>query len=80
MEENNSHLTRLKGKIIRNENCPLGKLILCENCEFYDGWGIDVEDGKAHIYCTNENIVDANRLNITLEKENKKIKKKKKNR
>ena len=65
-EESNIHLTQLKGKIIRDTGCPLKKLILCEDCEFYDGWGVDTVNYETHIYCTHPNIIDIKKLKLDM--------------
>lgn len=63
-EESNIHLTQLKGKIVRSGDCPLNKFILCEDCEFYDGWGVDYVDYEVHVYCNNPNIIDSAKLSL----------------
>ena len=61
------NMIRLKGKIIRDEDCPIKKTIMCEDCPFYDGWGVDVKTYKMHIYCTNQNIINRSKLTLTNE-------------
>ena len=61
---NISHLIRLDGKVVRDGKCPLKKTILCENCEDYDGWGINIRLHKADIYCKNPKIVDGSKLTL----------------
>ena len=63
-EISNIHLVQLSGKIILNENCPVKKTILCENCEFYDGWGVDTVNYEIHIYCNNSRIIDGKKLEL----------------
>ena len=61
-EESNIHLVRLNGKVIREGECPLKKLIPCEKCEFYDGWGVDLINYRAEVWCTSPKIVDGSKL------------------
>jgi len=71
-EESNIHLIQLKGKIIRDCVCPLGKILPCEDCEeFYDGWGVDTVN-----YCNNPNIVDGKSLKLSVIKGKREEKKK----
>ena len=64
-EENyNTHLVQLKGKVVRDGKCPLKKTILCEDCEDYDGWGIDLKAHRTDIYCKNPRIIDSNKLTL----------------
>lgn len=62
--EEDNHLVRIEGKIIRDGDCPLKKTISCEDCEFFDGWGFDIAKTLAVIYCTNKNILDGNYLKL----------------
>jgi len=63
-EESNIHLTKIKGKIIRDVDCPLKKSILCEDCDFYDGWGVDTVNYEVHVYCNHPNIINAKKLKL----------------
>ena len=63
-EESNIHLVKLKGKVVRDGKCPLKKIILCENCEDYDGWGISIHEHNADIYCKNSRIIDGSKLTL----------------
>ena len=65
-EESNIHLIQLKGKIVRDGDCPINKSILCEDCEFYDGWGYDMQNYKFEVFCNNPNVVDAKKLKLKL--------------
>lgn len=58
----------LEGKIIRKGKCPVNKSIPCEDCEHYDGWGIDIKNHKIEIWCFNNNIIDAKIITLTDEK------------
>ena len=71
-EEHNMHLVRLKGKVVRDGSCPLKKGILCEDCEDYDGWGIDIGEHRSDIYCKNPRIVDGTMLTLVPQTNNKK--------
>ena len=63
-EESNIHIIQLEGKIVRKNECPLKKKILCEECEFHDGWSVDAINYKVHIFCTNPNIIDSSKLTL----------------
>lgn len=70
-EETGIHLTKLKGKIIRDGNCPLKKIIACEDCKFYDGWGVDTIEYEVHVYCNHPNLIDTKKLKLTREESEK---------
>ena len=63
-EEKHSHLIRLDGKVVRDGKCPLKKMILCEDCNDYDGWGINIREHRADIYCKNPRIIDDSKLTL----------------
>jgi len=57
-------MVALKGKIVRLGECPLKKLIECEDCEYYDGWGVDIKNHRLSIWCFNNNIVDGKTIQL----------------
>jgi len=75
--DSNGQLTKLKGKIIRDNDCPLKKKILCENCENYDGWGFDIKSFEFDVYCNHPNIIDFGKVNLYNITNKKKPKKRK---
>lgn len=62
-------LTKLKGIIKRDDICPIN-FKDCNDCQYYDGWGIDLKTFEIDIYCYYSIIIDCKDLELIVNIEN----------
>jgi len=57
---------RILGKVIRSENCPIGKNEPCNKCPHYHGWALDMFTNRIYIWCQPKNIIDVEKMKMVV--------------